>query len=244
MWRNLYYLYLIFAFNNDELFSLESTMLLCFETLLTYYYDYYAFIDKEDKRYKEYQNNKVLIVVTSVIGGCTILYVTHKYNMLLITAFIWITFILPYRKIKKIPFMKSLIIGTLWTLNSIIFNQMITREISFVQALDLKWSESVTCFTFMNIVSIFNDLKDFEEDTSNLTNTIPVLFGVSCTSRMLICAKLALITYSVQYHFGTIICIYTMVLSAHLFLQDYSTKYYKRTVLVIFSVNCFSHFWV
>lgn len=240
MWRNLYYLYLLMALNGYHKFSVSSISLLSFETLLTYYYDYYAFIGEGDKRFQEYQDNRVRICSTALGGGGVILYVTYTHGLLSVTFLIWMSLVVPYRWLKKIPLLKSVIIGALWTLNGITFNRMIVDESDFCRALEESWAESVVLFTFMNVVSIFNDLKDLEEDRVNHVFTIPVLIDTWRTRVLLTFVQVVLLIYSSQHRFYGSITVYSSVLLVMMWTKNYSTAYYKTTVLFLVAVGSLS----
>ena len=238
LWRSLYYVYFVGAVTHWSL-SLDASLYVAANTLLSYNLDYFASIDSRDKRYAELQARFTSIVTQSTLSAIVLAYqVVQHQHIAPVTLVSWIPILL-YRYIKRIPLVKAPFLGLMWGLNAVCMSHCIVHDIPLSQVIPGKLMELVAMCGWLVIISTYNDLKDIDEDRRDQYSTFATMMGFQATRYALVVGGAGLVWICILQSFGLDLLIYYMSMVVQMtILRDVSTSLYRNTICVIGVVRC------
>lgn len=110
-----------------------------------------------------------------------------------IAGVISLLYFLPFSNLRSIPFLKSFIIGLVWTLICVI------APLELTGISNEKINFSIGQLLFISALCVLFNIRDVEQDIRSKTYTIPVLYGVKVAK---IFALLLLVGFLVADYFA------------------------------------------
>lgn len=157
-----------------------------FATLFTYNFQR-IFIEKNNKHSKKewVENNKTIIIALSIFGLLMCMYRFFEFQtktQLIIAFSAGVSFLYPFG-LRKIPYFKIIVIGSVWTISTM-FLLIVESNYLIDQNIILYL---IARFLFVFAISIPFDIRDLKYDKLSL-KTIPIVFGESKARLIAICA--------------------------------------------------------
>jgi hypothetical protein len=127
---------------------------------------------------KDWYKKHKIVLWLMIIAGLAEIYPLLKSSWSFLATYclagvISLLYFLPFSNLRSIPFLKSFIIGLVWTLISVVaplgLNDISNAKINF----------AIGQLLFITALCVLFNIRDVQQDITSNTYTIPVLYGVN-----------------------------------------------------------------
>jgi 4-hydroxybenzoate polyprenyltransferase len=150
----------------------------------------YLLVRKSPERKAWLEKNRVLLLLMALVAPAEAYPVLSSPMSFMfvyaVALFISLLYFLPFTNLRSIPFLKSLIVGTVWVLVCVV------APLAGTEPTDAKINFSLAQLFFITALCVLFNIRDMEQDKLTNTFTVPVLYGINAAK---VFAVLLLLAY-------------------------------------------------